>query len=317
MYKSYRVKNVALGTELKNKFGVRTQADGTIPKNRLIEEDASGDIVVGVLDSIRAFAANEDVERSANDFFLAEIGPVNLTAGTDLTAGQRFKCGTAGKAIALLDARLIDTTIKTQIGVAFTNQPATDNVEVESSSASDVTQTVTLYGTDSSDAYITETLTLTGTTPVATASALWKAVCGILLSAACVGTVTVTEASGSATIKAIAIGDTSAGIYDITDGYTYNKKAEVKGSGATTGQIVSFIEATDGATASGLAIQLNGATEVLYGTASYKVTNWMVGNVGAGVTLTVATSSTEDDRKLSIGTVLTGADAGDDAVCFI
>jgi len=317
MYQEYRVKNVALGTELKNKFGARTQADGTIAKNRLIEEDASNDIIAGTLDSVRSFAANQSAGRVDEDYFLAETGLVNLTAGTDMVAGQRFKCGTAGKAIAFLDSVLIDTTIATQVGVPFTNQPATDTVDVESSSALDVTQTVTLYGTDSADAYITETLTLTGTSAVSTASALWKAVCGIELSAACVGTMTVTENSGGLTIKAVTIGDTSASIIAVTDGYSYNKKAEIKASGASTGQIVSFIEATDGATASGLAIQINGATEVLYGTVSYKVTNLMVGNVAADRTLTLATSSTEDDIKLAVGKVIKGADAGDEIIGLI
>jgi len=314
MFLIHEVKNPTLNRALRRKFAVRTQADGTIIKNRLIEEDSSNDIIQGTLDSVRAFAANQEAGRVADDMFDAEIGPVNITAGTDLVAGQRFKCGTGGKAIAFLDSSLIDTTIDVDDGVAFANAPATDTVDVESSSALDVTQTVTLYGVDSADAYITETLTLTGTSAVSTASALWKAVGGILLSAACEGTVTVTENSHGATIKAITIGDTSAGIITIADGYTYNKKAEVKGDGATTKQVVFIYEATDGAVATGQVATLTGATEVVLTTASYKITQWMVGDVESTVELTLATSSTEDDIKLAVGRVIKGADAGDEII---
>jgi len=317
MYKEYGVKNVALGDELKHKFGARSQADGTIPKNRLIEENASGNIVVGVLDSIRAYAGNQDVERDADDFFLAETGTVNITAGSDLTAGQRFKCGTAGKAITLIDARVVGEVLGTHIGLAFTHQPSSDTINVVSSSASDITQTVTIYGTDATDAYITETLTLTGLTPANSTAVNWKAVCGILLSEACVGTVTVTTDTGPATIKAITIGDTSAGIYDITDGYAYNKIADIVGDGTDSGQVVLFHEATDGATSAGIPVDLNNSTEVALSAVSYKINNWMLGNVKAASTLSLTVNSTEDDRKLSIGTVLTGADAGDNAVCHI
>ena len=317
MFKSYKVKNPALNTELKNKFRVRTQADGTIAKNRFIEEDSSNDIIAGTLDSVRAFAANQDAERSADDMFDAEIGPVNVTAGTDLVAGQRVKCGTSGKAIAWIDSSLVNTEIATEDGVQFTNQPATDTVDVESSSALDVTQKVTLYGIDSSDDYITETLTLTGTTAVSTASALWKAVCGISIDTACVGTMTVTENSVGATIKAIAAGTLIAGIVEITDGYAYNKKATIVASGAETGLVILTHEATDGATETNLVAQMNGAVEVELATASYKITSWMVGNVATARNLDLDVTATEDDLELVVGRVLKGASAGSEAIINI
>ena len=317
MFKSYKVKNPTLNKELRNKFAIRTQADGVITKNRLIEEDASNDIIQGTLDSVRAFAANQDEARAADDMFDAEIGAVNITAGTDMVAGQRFKCGTSGKAIAFIDSGLVNTEIATEDGVEFTNQPATDTVDVESSSALDITQKVTLYGIDSGDAYISEQLTLTGATPVSTASALWKAVCGIVIDSACVGTMTVTENSGGATIKAIAAGTLTSGIVAITDGYAYNKIATIVGDGATTGQVILTHQATDGASSTNLVAQLNGAVEVALSVASYKLETWMVGNVAAAVNLDLDVTGTEDDLELVVGRVIKGASAGSEIVGLI
>ncbi len=317
MFNSHEVKNPVMNRALKDKWGVRTQADGTIAKSRFIEEDSSNDIIQGTLDSVRAFAANQDTERSADDFFLAEIGPVNITAGSVLVAGQRVKCGTGGKAIAFIDVDLINTEIATEDGVQFTNQPATDTVDVESDSASDITQIVTLYGIDSSDDYISEALTLTGTSPVSTGSAVWKAVCGILIDAACVGTMKVTENSGGLTIKSIAAGTVTAGIEAITSGYAYNKKATIVADNAETGLVILTHNATDGASSTNLVAQMNGATEVELSVVSYKINTWMVGNVASTNNLDLDVTATEDNLKLAVGRVLTGAAVDAEAVILI
>ena len=315
MFKDYAVKNPSLSKTLKDKWITRSMADSAIPKNRMVEVDAStGDVEVAGLDSVRVIGVNPDTARVDGNYFNCELGPVEIEAGSVLVAGQKAKCGTAGKAIAFIDVSLINTEIATEDGVAFTNQPDEDTVDVESSSASDVTQKVTLYGIDTSDAYISEELTLTGTTPVSTTSALWKAVCGIVMDSACVGTMKVTENSGGATIKSFAVGELTHGIVDIVGGYAYNAKATIVGDGATTGQVILVHEATDGASETNLVAQLNGAVEVALSTVSYKINTWMVGNVASDVNLDLDVTATEDNLKLAVGKVLVGSAVGSDAI---
>ncbi len=90
-----------------------------------------------------------------------------------------------------------------QGNTTFTNQPSNDGIEVLSSSSSDVSQTVTIYGTtnggDTSQITV-ETVTLTGQTPVSTSKTDWANVIAVSKSASTVGTVTIREASADQTI---------------------------------------------------------------------------------------------------------------------
>lgn len=88
---------------------------------------------------------------------------------------------------------------------------ADDTIEVLSSSASDVTQTVRIVGIDSNGLPQTESLTLTGSTGVS-GSITWNAgdVLRISKSAATVGTVTVRKATGDTTLVQLAPQEISA-----------------------------------------------------------------------------------------------------------
>lgn len=315
MYKVHDVKNPTMNRVLRSKFAVRTQADGTIIKNRLIEEDASNDIIQGTLDSVRAFAANQAAGRLNGDFFDAEIGPVYLTAGTDLVAGQRFKCGTGGKAIAFIDSSLINTEIDSFDGAVFTNQPADDTVTVVSTSALDVTQKITIYGIDTaSGAFKSEQLTLTGTSDVdTTVTTDWAVVVAAELDSVCVGDIEVSENSGGLEIVTISAGDLTAGIETIANGYAYNKKATLVADGASTGKCVLIHKATDGASDTQVIVTTNGAAEVELGVASYIISKAYTGNIAA-VNLDLDVTGTEDDLKLAVGRVIKGADAGDEII---
>jgi len=87
---------------------------------------------------------------------------------------------------------------------------ATDTIQVVSSSASDITQSVFIEGVDSSGAYISETIALNaanGTTAVDSASALWRAVHNVYLSATCAGNITIRRKTGATGIWVVSIGD--------------------------------------------------------------------------------------------------------------
>ncbi|MFW9968621.1 MAG: hypothetical protein ACFFDF_00375 [Candidatus Odinarchaeota archaeon] len=101
----------------------------------------------------------------------------------------------------------------------FTNQPANDDIEIVSDSASD-TQLITVLYYDNSDDLQQETTTLTGTSPVTIATTpKAKTVLGAFLgddkgniSARAVGTITIREASGDLTITTISAGELAVGV---------------------------------------------------------------------------------------------------------
>ena len=170
---------------------------GISPKNRFVEVDAStGKVEVGALDSTRIVGANQDLPREDGDFFDCETGIVTVTAGSPIAAGQRVKCGTAGKAISFIDSTVKDVEIASFDGAGFTNQPANDGVTVVSDSAEDITQTITIIGVDNAGAYLTEELELKGTTDVDSTNKDWGTVSAVILDAACAGAVEVSETSG-------------------------------------------------------------------------------------------------------------------------
>jgi len=315
MFKDYLVKNRDLNEALKSKWVTRLESDGDIPKNRFVEVNAStGKVEVGALDSTRIVGANQDLPREDGDFFDCETGIVTVTAGSPIAAGQRVKCGTAGKAISFIDSTVKDVEIASFNGAGFTNQPATDTVTVVSDSAEDTTQSITLIGVDSSGDYISETLELKGTTDVDTASALWATVSAVILDAACAGDVEVSENSEGAEIITLTAGELSAGIETIADGYAYNKIATVVADGVSSGKLVIVHEATDGAAETNLVATLDGTTEVALGTASYKITKVYTGGVADTVNVDLDVTGTADSEDLICGRALSSGDAGDEVV---
>jgi hypothetical protein len=315
MYKDYLVKNNALQSLLKSKWITRVESDGTIPKNRLVEKDAStGKIEVAGALSNRVIGANQGQARADGDFFDCEIGPVYLTAATPLVAGQKVKAGASGKAVAFIDATLKDVEIVSFDGAGFTNQPDTDGVTVVSSSAEDDSQTVTIYGIDAGGAFETEELELNGTTDVDSTTVDWDVIVAVELDAATVGDIEVSETSGGLEIVTISAGDLSAGIEEIEDGYAYNTKPTVVADGASTGKVVFYHEATEGATETAVIVTTNGTAEVAFDVDSFLISKALTGNIADTVNLDIDITGTEDSYQYSVGRVLVGADAGDDAI---
>jgi hypothetical protein len=101
-------------------------------------------------------------------------------------------------------------------GSALANMPANDGVEVISDSASDVNM-LTIIGTKyGTNVLMYETVTMLGTSQAATVETAWNNVYGFFLgdiygrfSTVAVGTITVREASGNATIGTITAGNRS------------------------------------------------------------------------------------------------------------
>lgn len=132
------------------------------------------------------------------------------------------------------------------VGAAFTNQPANDGVEVVSSSASDTTQTVDIYGTTfRTNTVVKETITLTGVTAVSTTKTDWDYILGVELSATCAGTITIREASADATITTITAGNTTSGISAITGSSSEAGEVRPVVSADTTSRTLVGLVGTD------------------------------------------------------------------------
>ncbi len=186
----------------------------------------------------------------------------------------------------------LNNTTTTPVGVAFTNQPANDGVEVLSSNAGDTTQTVTIIGTtNGSDTVVVETVSLNGTTVVSTVKTNWGVILAVKKSAATLGTVTVREASGDATITAgLTAAVLSVGVTAVTL-TTYNRVVSLVASGATTKQL-----GLQGINSSGATIYdsqaLTGATTAVSNSTFFTVTEIYTGDLEVTRTATVTADGT-------------------------
>jgi hypothetical protein len=170
-----------------------------------------------------------------------------------------------------------------QAGGGFDNQPAGDGLEILSNDAADTTQTVTVYGTITSatTTVTSETITLTGTTAVPTTEVTWQNILGIEISGNHAGTITVREASGSATVIALATGTNSAGIATLTLKNAYGSIPLHDCSGTSTAPI-GIIGYDEIGTVISSVDALNNATEEEHGeTAFWEVTKVLIGAVAA------------------------------------
>ncbi|CAB4177959.1 hypothetical protein UFOVP1007_7 [uncultured Caudovirales phage] len=204
-------------------------------------------------------------------------------------------------------------TTTTAIGSAFTNQPANDGIEVVSASALDVTQTVTIIGTtNGTDTVVVETVTLTGTTAVSTVKTDWGVVLAVKKSAATVGTVTVREASGDATITAgltaavLSVGVTAV---DAANQAAYGRYLSLVSDGSTTKQIgLKGTNTSDAVIYDSQA--LTGTTTALSNSAFRTVTEIYRGDIEAARTATVTNDNDLDINGAPLGKTVTAYGVG-------
>lgn len=238
-----------------------------------------------------------------------------IQTGTGLTTSDRVEVdyvqldgGAAGARIKLFDTGVL--LAAAEAGLAFGNQPATDGVEIVSSSALDV-QTATIYGTraGASTTLVSETITLTGVTFVPTVIVNWENILGVELSSAAVGTITVREASGDATITTIAPLGTQSGVVTPSDTDDFASTASLSfvrvfASGATTKYV--GIVGTNSSDAAQMEVLTLAGAALVNGASTFKtVTKVLVGHVEstrnvtafAGVRLVQLAALTGDTRR--------------------
>jgi hypothetical protein len=120
----------------------------------------------------------------------------------------------AADIIAYGSASMPDDDVPTGIGgaedqtirVVFTDISANDTVEILSSSGSDTTQTVEVFGRNTAGEIVSEIETLAGTAPQTTTLS-FERILKIVMSAPAVGTVTIRKQSDDVEIAVLAIGE--------------------------------------------------------------------------------------------------------------
>lgn len=279
---------------------------------RAMAVDSTGKYVQATAGSTAVLGINGERSLVAGDRSSPHRGATVGYAGETLTPGWRFKVGDSGKLVRFLDAGAAGVTmLTTGAGVAFTNQPANDGIEILSSSAADTTQSVTIIGTtNGANTVVVETKALNGTTPVSTTKTDWGVILAVKLSASCAGTVTIREASADQTVTTILTTVLSKGVEAVlaANQQSYNVAPTVVASGATTKQI--GLGGTDSA---GTQIYdskpLNGTTAITANSAFLRVTEVYTGDLEATRTATLATGAAEAGQK-DLGVVTTAATAG-------
>lgn len=134
----------------------------------------------------------------------------------------------------------IDTSTK----ITFTDIATTDNVTVISSNAGDTTQTVTVYGRDSTGVIVNEALSLNGTNRVVGAQN-FERISKIVVNAAHSGTITVTRDNGATYTE---IATLESGILTIRRLF-YDSSADASGGSTRNFYEKVFIKNTNGTTA--------------------------------------------------------------------
>jgi hypothetical protein len=183
-------------------------------------------------------------------------------------------------------------TTTTGIGVAFTNQPANDGIEVLSSNAAD-TGTVTLIGTtNGTDTVVVENVVLNGTTQVSSVKVDWGVLLAAKLSASQAGTVTIREASANATIVTLATTVVAAGVETVSAGNqpAWNRTVSLVSNGATTKQLGLRGTNTVGTTIYD-SQALTGTTTVLSNSAFVTITEIYTGDLEATRTATATAAA--------------------------
>lgn len=295
-------------------------AGGTILPHRLVKPASSGAIVKvsqvsGLGDPV--VGANGEYPRKAGDPVTVKYGRVSVVAGAPVVAGDMLVTDAEGRVVGIASAGTEGAELKSAVaGLAFTNQPTKDAIEILSASASDTTQKVTIIGTTYGEAtVVSETVTLNGTSAVETTKQDWGVILCVSKDAATAGTVTVRKKTGAGTITAgLTASVLSLGITPVSPSYAYLTKPTAVASGTTTK--VLGIEYTDASGSKAYqAVALTNTTAVTFGAVAREVTAILTGDVETTRTVTVSVGSAanaENSYKLSpIGIALTAGAAGD------
>lgn len=276
-----------------DKFRLPMVAGGSIGANRALELDATGVLIQSTAESALVVGVAQK-GASTNGSINVDCGIVDVKFGSPCTKGAKLKSVGSGLVAPVIGTQ---ATIDEQAGGDYGNQPANDGLVILSDSASDNTQTVTIYGTTNGASpllVVSETVTLTGTNAVSTVKTNWGLVLAVVVSGNHAGTITVREASGNLAVTTLATGTNSSGLYAVptADQNGYGSIPTVVAGGASTKYVGIAYTTIEGVAASEVK-QLNGNTPVSFTNRAARVTAWYVGDVAAASTVTLKSAAAE------------------------
>lgn len=295
--------------------GPRATVASAINPYRLMTMNSSSQYAQATAGDLAVFGVNGERTLAAGDIMSPHRGSTVGYSDDVLTPGQWFKAGDSGRIIGWIGTGTVGsaagtTMLTTGNGLAFTNQPANDGVEIVSSNAADTTQTITIIGTtNGTNTVVVESKALNGTTVVSTTKTDWGVILAVKLSASCAGTVTVREASADQTITTLATTVLSKGVETVlaANQQAYNVAPTFVASGATTKQI-----GLGGTDSTGAQIYdsapANGTTAVTANLAFKRVTEVYTGDLESNRTVTLKTGAAEASEK-RLGRVTTATTA--------
>lgn len=261
-------------------------------------------------------SVNSSSATAGEVIYAALAGEADVTLAYAVSAYAPVKVYTDGKVGPALDESDANVSFVSELGTGFTNQPANDGIEVVSSSASDV-QYLDLYGTTNGGVVVVkERVLLTGTTAVATTKTDWGVLLGAIipngLGAAAVGTITIREASGNATITTITAGNRSSGVITVAsaDQVMHCLAPSAVCDGASTKVLGLVGTDTDCSTTVMAGVTLAGITPVSFAQKFSSVQYALVGDVGSSTTVDVKTSAFYDVEGI-VGVATEAGAAGD------
>jgi hypothetical protein len=204
------------------------------------------------------------------------------TAGWGTAVAQVGAPGVTVNATRTVDGE--DDAITTQLAAAGL-------VEVLSSSAGDVGQSVTIYGTNAANtAAQKETVTLNGVSVITTTLQFRRVLGVVITGTTTVGTVTVRAAPAGAAIITLGIGVMQKGAFKGEYMYVNNVVASLVANGATVKQVLIFGKNAAGADAQEIVV-LNGAVPVATVGTYSQITAIVTGDVEAARTVTTSAVS--------------------------
>jgi hypothetical protein len=169
----------------------------------------------------------------------------------------------------------------------ITAQPIGPSVmSAVSDNAGDTTQTLTTYGTDATDAPVSETLSLTGLV-AAVGTQVFKKVTGFLLSGATAGTVTVTD-DDPATIYTIAPATLSGGLSILTNAPAAGVVTMAATADTANDAVVRGVDANGAALAERFDLTTALTTPVVGTGVFSRIDQIELGDTPAGVTVTAS-----------------------------
>lgn len=171
-------------------------------------------------------------------------------------------------------------------------------VDLVSSAAGDTTQSATVYGIAGGVA-TQETVALNGTTNVQTTTTTWTKVLGVVLDAACVGTVTLSDFPVTNTIATIAPATLARGVALLTNSPA-SSVLTVSIDTDTAGDVAVFGTSSTGAAQAEAFDLTTGATTPVTGSVTFsgELTVLALGDFAAARTVTVSLTAVQTDNSV-------------------